>query len=392
MITDKIFPCAGSRKFILGLLIAFCLEGCTLAAPVRDEVTSKVSLNLLTKYETTQSEINSIKYIDTLGQLLIITEIGGLYLDVNTDEKVSQFSGKGNINKIKLDESGKFLMISSRDQVRVINVKDQTTVWEKNDEGASGDQLSAFAPDGNYLYAFSKIWRLDNISRGENSYMGMGTAPIENIHYPAAAMSSEISPDNRFLLNTGLYGTFDLVDMKTGDYIHHWDTDRNVAGGSFSMDSKYVYIVSGAKSMLAMSKKMNDVDVFNLTDYAKIKELSHKGNITTFTLSRSSGDLFVGTDAGEISHWSANSFKNLGYWKDSGWIHSSISDDSGRVWFGCENGKLKLYNPQDDTLSSVMNLGAPIAKLAVSNKGDIVATVKQGGQKREVAVFQVTGL
>ena len=390
MITDKVFPCTGLCKFTLGLLITFCLGGCTLAAPMSDEVTSKISLNLLSKYETTQSEINDIKYIDTLGQLLVITEIGGLYLDVNTGEKVSQFSGKGDINKIKLDASGKLLMISSRDQVRIVNVKDQTTVWEKNDEGASGDQLSAFAPDGGSLYAFSTIWRLDNSSRGKNS--SKGNAPIENIHYPAAAMSSEISPDNRFLLNTGLYGTFDLIDMKTGAYIHQWDTDRNVAGGSFSMDSKYVYIVSGAKSMLAMSKKMNDVDVFNLTDYAKIKELSHKGNITTFTLSRPSGDLFVGTDAGEISHWSAKSFKNQGYWKDSGWIHASISDDSGRVWFGCENGKLKFYNPYDNTLSSVMNLGAPIAKLAVSKKGDIVATVKQDGQKREITVFQVTGL
>lgn len=84
----------------------------------------------LSQYETL-SEISNINYIDALGQLLFITEIGGLFLDINTQEKISQFFVKGNINKIRPDVSADLLMIRSRDQVHIINVKDKSAVWKK---------------------------------------------------------------------------------------------------------------------------------------------------------------------------------------------------------------------------------------------------------------------
>lgn len=366
-------------KPIIAFLVAFNVTSCSLNSPVREAVISPVRLNQLSIYKT-ESEISRVKYIDALDQVLIITEKGGIFLDVKSGEPISQFSHGGEINNIETDGSGNLLMISSRDRVRIINVKDNDTVLDKMDKGSSGDQISAFAPNGKSVYAFSKIWKLGNPTE------------VSNVFYPAALMSSEISRDNRYLLNAGLYGDFGLVDMKTGDYIHRWDTGNYIVGGSFSLDSKKFYIVNGARSLLSITNKLNKISVYDLSTYELLHKWSVDGSVSTFVISATTGSVFAGTETGDIYMWSAKTSESLGRWKGNSWVSSSISDESGRIWFGCENGAIKLYDPNVKGLSVIANVKAPISKMGLSKKGDVLVVVTVSGQKREVVMYNVLGL
>ena len=371
--------CKNIFKAIIGLSLAFHLTGCSLSSPVREEAPSKVSLTPISAFKS-EWEISDLKYIDVLGQVLAVADDGGIFLDIKSGKPAAQISAGDKIDKVALDSSGRLIMLSSRDRVRIIDVTNKNILWEKMDDRNSGDQVSAFAPDGQSLYAFSKIWTLKN------------PQPIKDVYYPAAPMSSEISRDNRFLLNTGLYGAIDLADMKTGKYLHEWDTDNFIAGGIFSLDSKSAYIVNGAKGIITFSRKTNRIAVYDLTTYERKEQLTHDGNITTLVTSPTTGDIFTGTDTGEIYQWSANTFENTARWKGNGRVQASTTDESGRVWFGYDNGELKLYDPKQKALSTVTKLQASITKIAVSKNSDVLTVVEASGQKREVLIFQVMGL
>lgn len=361
---------AGSLTIFIS---AAALYGCA-GQPKTTEQDFNVSLEKLSHYAT-KSKITHMVSIDAREQTFIVTEAGGIFLDRNGQE-AELVSHGGEINKIQLDKTGNLLMISSRDRIKITDLSTNKTIWDKMDSGSSGDQMSAMSPSGDAVYAFSKIWHLDKSSR------------IFDIVYPAAPINSEISGDGQFLLNTGLNGHFDLVRMSDGKYLHRWDTGDTLAGGTFSLDQNRLYITNGANNPL-FDKKWDEIDVYEVSSTKKLKELAHSGNLTTVVLSQANGDIFTGTDTGDIYHWSAQTLELLHRWLGKGWVHTSAADNTGRIWFGTEHGELKVYDPEINGLSTIKKLASGISKLAVSKNGDTLIVATFNGQTRNVVTYRV---
>jgi WD40 repeat protein len=181
----------------------------------------------------------------------------------------------------------------------------------------------------------------------------------------------------------------ELFAIETGKQLHSWKLDAHVMGAMFSPDSKNLYVINGKKSLFSLDKNWKNISVYDLKTKQMIAELSHDANVSTVEVSPTSEDIFVGTEKGGIYRWSSKNYKVQEKWSESGWVTDAVIDGQGRVWFGFEKGKLKVYSPNVNHLTTVRRIHKGIKKLAISNDGQVIAAATTLGSTRQLIIMKV---